>query len=320
MIAQGKFGSPRPNGERGLWGVEGEGHSLHREDCPCPPLIRDVFGLSCKTAPRIAAVQVPLKTWLTLTFCLLCTLTCSSSVLFALSVQKSPSEAQLHAEKGIQATRAGDLPTAEEELREAVRLAPNDPLLLSTLGSILGMQQKLQEAISYFEQAVKIDPSNTELRRHLAATQWQLGRFLEARKNLEYILRIDPNDKQALLLAGMVAENLKDYPAASGLLSKVPELVDQRPEAQLALGRSYYKLGQQEDARKILGKISSRVAGAKFVFWAGQEAFSAQDYDTAEALFLSIQPLYADQASAWLRHRSDTISDPSLCSSSENIE
>ena len=275
----------------------GEGNFLTVKSAPVPPHLAVLFGLSCKTARGVATVQVPPKKWLRLAFCLFCALTCFSSVLFALSVQKSPSEAQLHAEKGIQATRAGDLPTAERELREAVRLAPNDPFLLSTLGSILGMQQKLQEAISYFEQAVKIDPGNTELRRHLAATQWQLGRFLEARKNLEYILRIDPNDKQALLLAGMVAENLKDYPAASGLLSKVPELVDQRPEAQLALGRSYYKLGQQEDARKILGKISSRVAGAKSVFWAGQEAFSAQDYDTAEALFLSIQPLYADQAS-----------------------
>jgi tetratricopeptide (TPR) repeat protein len=233
-----------------------------------------------------------------LAFSLLCALTCSPSLHFALPVpEQSSSQAQLHAEKGIQASRTGDLPTAEQQLREAVKLAPNDPFFLSTLGSILGMEQKLPEASLCFEKAVKIDPSNVEVRRHLAATQWQLGRFIEARKNLEYILSRDPNDKPALLLAGMVAENLKDYSAAAKWLSKVPELVDQRPEAQLALGRSYYKLGQQEDARKILGKISGKPADAKFVFWAGQEAFLAQDFDTAEALFLSIQPSYADQAS-----------------------
>jgi len=45
-------------------------------------------------------------------------------------------------------------------------------------------------------------------------------------------------------LAGMVAENLKDYSASARWLSKAPDLVDQRPEAQLALARSYYKLGQ----------------------------------------------------------------------------
>jgi tetratricopeptide (TPR) repeat protein len=77
----------------------------------------------------------------------------------------------------------------------------------------------------------------------------------------------------------------------------VPELVDQRPEAQLALGRSYYKLGQPENARKVLGRISSRAEEGKFVFWAGQEAFSARDYETTEALFHSIQPSYADKAS-----------------------
>ena len=232
-----------------------------------------------------------------LTLLLLCALACSSSSHFALAVQKPSSEAQLHAEKGIEASRAGDLSTAEHELREAVQLAPDDPFFLATLGSILGMQRKLQEAGSYFEKAVKIDPGNVEVRRHLAATQWQLGKLPDAYKNLEYILSINSNDKPALLLAGMVAENLKDYSAAARWLSKAPELVDQRPEAQLALARSYYKLGQQEDARKVLGKISGAVVDAKVVFWAGQEAFSAQDYGTAEALFLSIQPSYADKAS-----------------------
>ena len=116
-------------------------------------------------------------------------------------------------------------------------------------------------------------------------------------KNLEYILTIHPDDKLTLLLAGMVAENLKNYSAAVRWLSKVPELIDQCPEAQLALGRSYYKLGQQEDIRRTLGKISGRVADGKFVFWAGQEALLAQDYDTAGALFLSIQPSYTDRAS-----------------------
>jgi tetratricopeptide (TPR) repeat protein len=222
---------------------------------------------------------------------------CSSRAPFALPVQKSSSAAQLHTEKGIQASLAGDLSTAEHQLREAVKLAPNDPFILSTLGSILGMQQKLPEASSSFEKAVKIDPGNVEARRHLAATQWQVGRLLEARENLEYILSTHPNDKPTLLLAGMVAENLKDYSAAARWLSRVPELVDQRPEVQLALGRSYYKLGQQEEARKLLRKVSNRVADGKFVFWAGQEAFLAQDYNTAEALFLSIQPSYRDKAS-----------------------
>jgi tetratricopeptide (TPR) repeat protein len=227
---------------------------------------------------------------------LLCALTCSSSLYFALPFQKSSSEAQVHAEKGVQAARAGNAATAELELREAVKLVPNDPFFLATLASILGMQQKLPEASSYFEKAVRIDPENAQVRRDLAATQWQLGRFLDARKNLEYILRRDPSNKPTLLLAGIVAENLKDYPAAVQWLSNVPELVDQRPEAQLALGRSYYKLGQKEEARKVLIKISSKASDAKFVFWAGQEAVSAQDYETAEALFLSLQSSNTDKA------------------------
>jgi O-antigen biosynthesis protein len=231
-----------------------------------------------------------------LAFLVLCGVVCSSSH-FSLSAQTSSPQAQFHAEKGIQAARAGDLPTAELQLREAAKLAPNDSLVLSTLGSILGMQRKLQEASLYFERAVNVDANNVEVRRHLAATQFQLGKSRDARKNLEVILTLRPNDPQTLLLAGLVAENLKDYSTAVRWLTQAPELLTQRPEAQLALARSYYGLGQREDARGVLQKISGRSTDSKLVFAAGQEALAAKDYAIAEALLLSAQPSYRDKAS-----------------------
>jgi tetratricopeptide (TPR) repeat protein len=220
---------------------------------------------------------------------------CCSSLNSAIPVQSSGSRARLHAEKGIQSARSGNLPVAEMQLREAVKLGPDDPFCLATLGSILGMQNKLQEAASYFEKAVKLDPGNVEVRRNLAATQFQLGKGPEARKNLEMILISKPSDPVTLLMAGMVAENLKDYAGAANWLSKVPQLVDQRPEAQLALARSYYKLGQQEHARKTLQRIPAMDFHSLFL--AAQEASAAKDYATAESLFLSVGPSYSDKAS-----------------------
>ena len=96
------------------------------------------FFTASRASMRRGALRPQLKSRLSIF--VLCALSCFSSSHFALTVQKPSSEAQLHAEKGIEASRAGDLSTAEHELREAVQLAPDDPFFLATLGSILGMQ------------------------------------------------------------------------------------------------------------------------------------------------------------------------------------
>src|SRR5689334_18423264 len=124
-------------------------------------------------------------------------------------------EARQHAEKGVQCAQAGDMVCAEAELRRAVELAPDDASYLTSLGGVLGMQQKLDEANVYFERAVKSDPNDAAARRNLAANDWRRGRFKQAQANLEHLLRVAPQDKTATLLLGMVAENEHAYARAA---------------------------------------------------------------------------------------------------------
>src|SRR5256885_1068527 len=51
--------------------------------------------------------------------------------------------AEWHSDKGLQLVQAGDLAGAESELRIAVALAPNNPELLSNLGTVLAMGKNL---------------------------------------------------------------------------------------------------------------------------------------------------------------------------------
>src|SRR5262245_60490648 len=126
------------------------------------PLLHDVF--------HLPLVKPPFRKQLVSAIFLFSRLTCSYLLQYDLTVQQSPS--QLQAEQGIEALRAGDLSAAEQQLRLAVKSASDNAFYLSTLASILGMQQKLPEASSYFEKAVRIDPGNAKVRRDLAATQW----------------------------------------------------------------------------------------------------------------------------------------------------
>ena len=124
-------------------------------------------------------------------------------------------EARSHADRGLELAQSGDLASAESELRQAVKLEPNNPEFLSTLGTLLAMEKKLDESTAALRKAVQLAPAEFTSRRYLAANLWQLHRYGEAKHELEIILRQRPDDAQSRLLMGMVSENSGDYATAA---------------------------------------------------------------------------------------------------------
>ncbi|HEY7617145.1 MAG TPA: tetratricopeptide repeat protein, partial [Terriglobales bacterium] len=206
-----------------------------------------------------------------------------------LAVSQHP-DAEAHAERGLRLARAGRLEDAETELRMAAEQAPANAQILASLGTVLAMEKKLEASSEIFQRVLKISPNDLTARRYLAANLWQLQRFVDAKKHLAIILKAKPEDAEARLLMGMVAENMKDYATAARMLASVPQQVRQRPESLAALARSYYHLGQKENARTTLTQLS----GPQAVFLGAQIADERQDYGTAEKLLGSIQSTFPD--------------------------
>jgi tetratricopeptide (TPR) repeat protein len=218
-----------------------------------------------------------------------------SANISVLSPQGSVS-AQEHVERGLHLAQAGDLSAAESELRRAVELAPHDPACLGNLGTILAMEKRVDESTEYLAKALAIDPHETAVRKNLAANLWQLHRLEEAKQNLEVILKENPHDQQAILLLGMVSENLKDYPRAAKLLASVKPLVWERAETVAALVRCYYRTQDKQQARQILKGLLESAADPQKVYLSGQTALEAEDYEIAAQLFASIRSSYPDPA------------------------
>src|SRR5437773_542978 len=135
-----------------------------------------------------------------------------------------------------------DLGQQEEILRQAARRTPGSPQVLAKLGTILAMQNKMEESVIWLEKALKLSPRDAETRRTLATTYWQLGQLEKARQNLNVVLRATPQDSWATLLLGMVSEDLGEHARAAELLNAVLRRVRQRPEPILALAGAYYPL------------------------------------------------------------------------------
>jgi tetratricopeptide (TPR) repeat protein len=206
-----------------------------------------------------------------------------------------PAEAASHNDKGLQLAQAGDLLQAEAELRMAVHLAPDSAQFLANLGTILAMERKLDDSTTVFKRALKLGPSDSTTRRYLAANLWQLHRYAEARRNLELILKDQPDDEPTRLLLGMVSENMTDYATAIRMFASVPAQVRQRPESIAALARSYYRTGAKEKAQSTLRELLTHPAGAQGVFLGSQIADEMKDYATAEMLLASTKPDASDQ-------------------------
>lgn len=205
------------------------------------------------------------------------------------------SEARIHADRGIQLMQAGNVPSAEVELRRAVELAPTDPTCLADLGMVLGMEQKLPESNQYFQKALQFAPNDLSIRQNLAYNQWRLGQTGKAEDNLKRILQADPHNGDASFLLGMIEEHLQNFASAIRWLSSVPALVRKQPESIVALGRSYYKTQNPQSARQTLHILVEGPAPPEAVYRGAQAAMDAKDYAMAGDLFATIQSSYPDR-------------------------
>ncbi len=204
-------------------------------------------------------------------------------------------KAQAYAAKGRDLLARRELPAAERELRQAVEIAPDDPELLALLGVVLGMQGRVKESDQYLEKALRLDPSDSATRRNLAWNQFDLGELESAKANLERVLKEKPDDATAILLLGMVEEELKQFPAALKLLASVPEQVRERPESLAALARAYYYSGRPTKAHEVLQELRGHSAAPESIFVAAQVAAELEDYELAGTMFRSIATSYPDQ-------------------------
>lgn len=100
-------------------------------------------------------------------------------------------------ECGILSLRSGDLPSALEHLREAVRADPEDVEAYAYLGVAYGRLEMLPEAVDCLTDAVRLAPGSAPLRYNLGRALEQLGKPGEARAAYEEALALDAGYERA---------------------------------------------------------------------------------------------------------------------------
>ena len=128
--------------------------------------------------------------------------------LYREALQIIADDAQLHYKLAIAMDQLGDISAENIALQKAVEINPDLAVAYNQLGFLASKKGDLITAENQFREAVRSAPEFTEAWVNLAATLGLQSRFSEANQAITAALQLDPKNPQALLLRDTVAKAL----------------------------------------------------------------------------------------------------------------
>ena len=110
--------------------------------------------------------------------------------------------------------RADDYDGLAQYYEQWLEKHPEDVDAMSRIGRTLSLQGRLPEAEKWYQKAIKLAPSNKQLRKSLIDEYIQANRYADAVKLYEELDKIDPNNPDNIQQWGQLILNDKSKPAA----------------------------------------------------------------------------------------------------------
>lgn len=177
-------------------------------------------------------------------------------IALAWAQSAEPPEAMAHARQAYELARAGKLDGASDRLREAIRLAPANPLYRSALGGVFEKQGKLEEARGAFAEAVRLAPANAQLATRLEAVSLEWGAQLARERRFRAGLPMArdtaarfPQSARAHLMLGLFLTRNQQNVAAVTAYRHALELDPASADASVGLGIAQSAAGMAREAQ-----------------------------------------------------------------------
>lgn len=168
-----------------------------------------------------------------LAFCLLAGCVSPPRNLEPVLLERNELAVLTHAETARGYAAQGRLDLAEAHLRYALEAAQEEHAsLYSDLGFALSGQGRNREALEYYDKALALEPTNYLIQQNAARALYSAGRYVEARRALEEILRQHYDQR--------IAAKAGDIPRELGLGELIPLYRD--------LSSVYWMLGYEDEA------------------------------------------------------------------------
>jgi len=131
--------------------------------------------------------------------------------------------------KASAAIDSGDYQAADADLREALKLAPENLNIILNYGNLLRMTNQPDAAAKTYETALKLDPENPSALESLGFLARQTGNSKAAEEYFDRLKRADPADYVPYLAIGDLRTELRQFPQADSNYQKAYELAPDNP-------------------------------------------------------------------------------------------
>jgi len=177
-------------------------------------------------------------------------------------------------------------PEAEQDLRKAGAVAPNNPAPLVQLGNLRQLQKQYGEAIKFYQQAQDKDPASTDALQGMMNTyiaQKQLDQAVAAAKGQ---IAKSPNVSGFYDLLGTALFEKKDFKGAEDAFNKAVELDKNNSDALLKLAQAQAESGSVAQALATYQQsIKDHPKEISFYLLAGMLYESQSNWDQAKAMY-----------------------------------
>ena len=109
------------------------------------------------------------------------------------ALRLNPNLPRVYALTGMARDLTGDATTAEPAFREALRRDADDFDANMYLGAILYKRRQMDEAKTYLDRALKLNPSSATARYEMAMWKSTAGQYEDAAKDLEELVKANPD-------------------------------------------------------------------------------------------------------------------------------
>jgi tetratricopeptide (TPR) repeat protein len=158
--------------------------------------------------------------------------------------------------RGVAQAQLRDLAAAKQDFEKAREIAPNDTEPYNNLASIAVVENKLDDAIGLFENALKLDATNFSALNGLIAVYAKKNQLDKAHARIDQVLNSYQNNASLHYLKAQVYGYQHDMKGSEAELRKTLEIDTHYLAAYSALGALFVNSKQEERAiaeyRKIL--------------------------------------------------------------------
>ena len=149
----------------------------------------------------------------------------------------SPFDASSLIEKADEEMQKGDLQKALAIYSEANIKAPKNPETLFKMGYVLVQQERDDEALEYYKEALSLAPNDTAIHQALASLYRKMGEYASARMHLNKSLEIDDANPITYYNYGNLLVDMKDIEGAKEMYKNALRLDGDFKEAQEELDK-----------------------------------------------------------------------------------